>query len=278
MPRLQFSKMTGAGNDFVLLDKKLNSDVEVTSELVRMLCDRRFGVGADGVLVIFDTGVYSFGMEYYNSDGSRGTLCGNGSRCAIRYAGLSGRMPAETESRFVCEGVEYSGIIGSDEVTFFLNEPTGFIEEEMVKIDDLEFNTGFIDTGSAHAIIDMKDNAEFADMYALESVPVFNLGGKIRHCNNFGDRGTNVNFVTIKNNVINIRTFERGVEDETLACGTGATAAAVVSALKKRVEPPVEVITRGGKLKINFELNDGKVKNLSLTGPAVRVFNGELEL
>jgi diaminopimelate epimerase len=214
-------------------------------------------------------------MNYYNADGSTGSLCANGARCAILFASQSGRLKSKSAS-FLSNEIEYQGEVISDtEIQFKLNPPKKIKYNFKVKADGKLINAHFADTGSPHIVIDI-DESE-GKFSSLENVPVEKLGREIRYLPEFAPGGTNVNFVHIKDGAINIRTYERGVEAETLSCGTGSVAAALICYATHKLNTPIKLITKGNEnLFVNFEVEDSRVKNLTLTGPAKKVFNGEI--
>jgi diaminopimelate epimerase len=275
MGKIIFTKMSGAGNDFVVLDKNQNANLQVTQEIVRKLCDRRNGIGADGLITIDESRTYDFVMNYYNADGSTGSLCANGARCALLFASESGRLTGKS-SNFLSNDVEYKGeVIFNSEIKFYLNPPKKIKYNFKVKAGGKLINAHYADTGSPHVVIDINESEGF--LTSLEKIPVEILGREIRYLPEFAPGGTNVNFIEVKGNIIHIRTYERGVEAETLACGTGSVAAALISYVTHKIHPPVELLTKGNeKLFVNFDVENSKIKNLSLTGPAKIVFTGEM--
>ncbi|HZW40104.1 MAG TPA: diaminopimelate epimerase [Ignavibacteriaceae bacterium] len=279
MKNISFVKMSGAGNDFIIVDKIVNADFEPNSEIITKLCSRRTGIGADGLIMISDSASYDFHMQYYNADGSTGTLCGNGARCAIRYAKYSGRLKYENALFKSGEHVYRGVVLGDDCIRFFLNPPEDLRFDLVLNEDDIKVKGDFLNTGSPHLIVNIKDVfGEKKSFQDLNDFPVFDLGKKLRYNENF-DKGTNVNFIDIKDDRVWIRTYERGVEDETLACGTGSTAAAIISCIKYGLKPPIRLITRSyDELEVDFNFSEGKVNNISLTGPAKILFLGEFQL
>lgn len=282
MQKISFAKMSGAGNDFILIDKNIHHDLLLTKELIQKLCDRHNGIGADGLITVSSLKDYAFTMEYYNADGSTGSLCGNGARCAIDFAaarsGLNGRVT------FLSNGVEYSGeILNNGEIKFYFNSPGQLKLNFKVKAARQLINADFIDTGSPHVVIFIdeiaKDASKPGSRYSeINEVPVYEIGREIRYLPEFA-HGTNVNFINIKENKLQIRTYERGVENETLSCGTGSAATAVISFLKGKLTPPVTLLTHGGdELIVNFKFEDKKIKELSLKGPVKTTFTGEFLL
>ena len=277
MNEINFTKLTGAGNDFVLIDKKLNPEVSIDSKIIRKICDRRFGVGADGLLIIDDGENIDFKMEYFNSDGSSGMLCGNGARCIIKYADFSGRING-INTNFTFNGEDFSGIvIDEDIIKFQLNSPTKLKQNFEIEILNKKLNVSFIDTGAHHVVINIDDNNNAIE--SIELFPVEKFGREIRHSKYFQPLGTNVNFISIKDDIIYIRTYERGVEQETLACGTGAVASAVISVKEGKISTPAKLKTMGGDiLEVDFLMVENLIENISLTGPAKIVFQGKYKI
>jgi len=277
MKVLTFTKMSGAGNDFVFIDKKQNDWLQVNTDFVKKICDRRNGIGADGLITIEDSSTHNFIMNYYNTDGSTGSLCANGARCAILFASESSRLK-DNKAEFISNGVEYKGEITSNsEIKFYLNPPKKIKYNFKIKAGGKLMNAHFADTGSPHVVIDIKETEGF--LTSLDNVPVEKLGREIRYLVEFSPGGTNVNFIFVKDEVIHIRTYERGVEAETLACGTGSVAAALICFVTKKLSVPVKIIPKSNeKLFVNFDVENSKVRNLSLTGPAKVTFTGEMKI
>ena len=284
MEKVFFTKMSGAGNDFIVIDSNKNPDFLLDTGIITKLCDRRNGIGADGVIAISDLDNYDFKMDYYNSDGSTKTLCGNGARCAIKFAQSSNRLK-NGKASFVANQDIYSGeVLGSEEVKFNLNTPAGISNNLKVDAAGQEINYFFANTGSPHVVIEigeiLREPSDINSFYTdINDVPVFNIGKEIRYHKNFLPGGTNVNFIKILDKKILIRTYERGVEDETLACGTGSVASAIIASLFFNIEPPVTLLTRGGnELVVNFKVERNNILNLSLSGPAKIIYNGNFLL
>jgi len=255
MIAIPFNKYQGAGNDFVIIDNRnavINPD---DHSLISRMCDRRFGIGADGLILVNKYEGLDFEMVYFNSDGYVGSMCGNGGRCTANFAvrhGIAGK-----HMRFMA----FDGI----HEAFSEN---GTIRLQMSNISGFTIVNGsyFINTGSPHYVLFRKD---------IASLDVFSEGKRIRQSDDFKPGGTNVNFVEVENDGIYVRTFERGVEDETLSCGTGVTASAIASVLSGQfVSSPVNVRTRGGNLKVEFEVKGNQITNVWLSGPATFVFDG----
>lgn len=281
MKKVLFTKMSGAGNDFVLINKDQNKGFAFDRKMIASLCNRKNGIGADGLITISKDKDYDFNMSYYNADGSTGSLCGNGARCAVQFAKVNGLLKNGT-AKFLSNKKSYSGeLLKNDLIKINLNKPTNFKENLKLDIDGYKIKFNYIDTGSPHAVIFIDDiiKGNKKAFNNLNEVPVFELGRKIRYSDHFRPKGANVNFIKIEGNKIDIRTYERGVEDETLACGTGAAAAAVISNIAGKLNPPVTLLTRGkDKLVVDFSALKGKFVNLSLTGPVKIIFNGEISL
>jgi len=280
MKKYSFTKMSGAGNDFVVFDKKENKELDLSPAFIRAVCHRRNGVGADGVLVIDDKPGYDFSMEYYNSDGSTGTLCGNGSRCSIMFAEKSFRLKNK-KAFFISDGKEYTGEVLNEEIVKFnLNSPGRIELNFTIEAAQRSINASFADTGSPHVVINVDDVMNplipGTTEFDIDSFPVFKLGNEIRYSHYFYPGGVNVNFIQIEKDKVYIRTYERGVEDETLACGTGSVASAIIAFLNYGIEPPVTLVTKSGReLLVDFCAEGNIIKNVSLTGPAIITFNGD---
>ena len=283
MQKVFFKKMSGAGNDFIFVDKNQNPELILTSGKIKNLCNRRNGIGADGLITIEDATDYSYKMMYYNADGSTGSLCANGARCSIWFAEQTSRLKNGL-AKFITNEAEYSGeVLENELIKFNLNSPKQIKYNFKIKASGQMITSSFADTGSPHVVIKISDvlKDSMNPKSSFENImdfPVFNLGREIRYNSDFKPAGTNVNFIDVSDNVINIRTYERGVEDETLACGTGSVAAALICYVTDNLKPPVRLKTYGGDyLKVNFEVENQKVKNLSLTGPAKIIFEGSID-
>jgi len=264
---LKFTKMNGAGNDFVLLDN-LDGRLDLGPGQIAHLCDRHRGVGADGVLIVEPpANGADFRMRYYNADGGEAEMCGNGARCFARYAsritGRRGAVRFETPAgviRAECDGAN---------VRLAMSEPHDLVLDRQVSLPGGSVTAHSVNTGVPHAVVFVED---------LERTDVRGLGAALRYHPDFAPKGTNANFVQIVDSqTAAIRTYERGVEDETLACGTGVVAAALILHLKQAAPSPVSVRVRGGDtLLVSFEEEGGVLRNVSLTGPADFVFEGEI--
>jgi diaminopimelate epimerase len=262
--------MSGAGNDFLVIDNRHGVVLPTDqSEFSRRVCRRMFSVGADGVIFIEKSEAADFSWNFYNADGSVAGMCGNGARCAARFAcrdNIAGsRMKFETKAGIIeAEVLADGGVVRLEMVP-----PSDFRPPMTLTLDGEEFEAASVDTGVPHVVI-------FVDR---EDVPVKKWGGMVRNHRLFGPGGTNVNFARVLDNGrLQVRTYERGVEDETMACGTGAVAASLVGALVREVKSPVEVITSGGEmLTVFFDLSAGPViRNVFLQGPAKHIYDGQL--
>ena len=264
MSAFNFHKYQGTGNDFVMIDNRNhvfsveNASCKNIEALVSKLCDRKFGIGADGLILIQNHEDYDFEMVYYNADGSQ-SLCGNGSRCAVHFANYLGIIQKKTT--FIAIDGKHDAFIADGLIHLKMNDVT-----EVKNADGLPF----IDTGSPHIIKYVED---------VDTYDVFNEGRKIRNSAYFEKEGTNVNFVQLHNqNQISVRTYERGVENETLSCGTGVTAVSLAVS-SKGLKSPISIKTLGGMLKVSFEkVNAQTFKEIYLIGPAGMVFEGKIEI
>jgi diaminopimelate epimerase len=258
---IEFYKYHGAGNDFIILDNRLNKYNALSNEQIYQLCDRHIGIGADGLMVLQSSDKYNFEMVYYNSDGNIGTMCGNGGRCIVAFA----KEITLVDSKVVfqaSDGIHYA-IIKNDNVC---------LDMKNVNLSDIEkYKDGYIiDTGSPHFVKFIK---------RVTSLDVFTEGRQIRKDPHFGIKGINVDFVEIINEAeIIARTYERGVENETLSCGTGAVASSIIFNLINNGNNSIAVKTLGGVLNVSFDYDNHKYSNIKLDGPAKYVYKGIIEL
>jgi diaminopimelate epimerase len=264
---MNFYKMSGSGNDFVLLDNRKAELPPELGPLVRRICHRRNGIGADGVLVIERSDKSDFRMWYLNSDGGEASFCGNGGRCAAWFAHSIGA--AGKSMTFEAGDGLHQAEVNGHSVKLQMREPRGFDLRFLLELEGRGYSASFADTGVPHVVIPVAE---------LEDFPVAEVGRQIRHHQRFQPEGANANFVEIADrHHLKIRTFERGVEDETLACGTGSTAAAVIAARLGLADPPVECLTRGGEiLTIHFRREGESVSDVFLEGSVQMVFRGEI--
>ena len=258
---LQFYKYHGTGNDFIIVDQSENQDISLNAETIRFLCDRRKGIGADGLIIYYLTENYDFGMTYFNADGLESTMCGNGGRCMAAHWKRKGGSAAS---------VKFKGIDG-DHIAYFEDE--GIIKLGMKDVPEVTktMHGLKIDTGSPHYVF-------FAEQ--IDQLNVNEEGRKIRYSKEFAPDGINVNFVELKDSKIYIRTYERGVENETLSCGTGSVAAAIATNIEKNPEnTSYDIVAPGGNLKVSFtKTKDNQYRNIFLEGPATFVFKGTIQL
>ncbi len=270
MQRLAFKKMNGAGNDFIVFDNRDGMlDKLDLSTFTKKVCDRRFSLGADGVLILENSNKADFSMRYFNSDGTEAEMCGNGARCIAKFAYINGvareNMVFETKS-----GLYRAEIVGE-------NVRVKFPDVELSKIQ-LNQNYKFSDELEEYhfAIIGVPHTVFHVDnVFSMSSKSITELGQKVRYCTRIFPNGTNVNFAQIYDeHTIGVRTYERGVEDETYACGTGSVTCSIISALLGRVKPPVIVKVLGGVLKVDFKMENQKIIHISLEGDARIVAEG----
>jgi diaminopimelate epimerase len=259
---IHFYKYQGTGNDFVLLDNRTEKYTDLSTEQIKKICDRRFGIGADGFMMLNEKSGYDFEMVYYNSNGLEGTMCGNGGRCIVKFAHDIGIK--KSEYYFLAVDGSHEAILSED----------GLVSLKMQNVTGIKkYETDFVlNTGSPH-FVRMTNG--------LKNLNVAQEGRKIRYNSYFKKEGINVNFVEIQNDdSIFVRTYERGVEDETFSCGTGVTAAALVFQKNKIGFHSVNIQTLGGNLNVTFEhtANENYYKDIWLKGAAVKVFEGNMEV
>ena len=259
--QLEFYKYQGTGNDFVMIDNRSNFFPKENTQLVAHLCDRRFGIGADGLILLDSDTDTDFRMVYYNSDGNLSSMCGNGGRCLVAFAKKINVIQDET-TFIATDGLHYATVAAD-----------GIVSLQMIDVAEIN-NTpeySFLNTGSPHHVQLVSD---------IENYNVKENGAAIRYGALYGQQGSNINFVKkIDNTTFSLRTYERGVEDETLACGTGATAVAIaMNATGQTDLNAINLNVEGGKLAVSFDKKDGKYTNVFLKGPAEFVFKGTIEI
>lgn len=258
---MHFYKYQGAGNDFILIDHRMGPVKDISYKRIHELCDRRFGIGGDGLMFLTDHPDYDFEMHYFNADGNPGSMCGNGGRCIVAFARHLGIIDKETNFLAV-DGPHYAKISENGE----------WVDLQMIDIDTItrDGDAYVLNTGSPHYVLQTEN---------LKDLDVYQEGKAIRNNGTYREKGINVNFVEDQGDRLFVRTFERGVEDETFACGTGVTAVALAVARHKQqsghIETPVKVL--GGDLKISFDYDGRHFTNVFLCGPAKKVFEGEVE-
>jgi diaminopimelate epimerase len=257
---IAFSKYHGTGNDFVILDNRTGIYSGLSKEQVAFICNRHFGIGADGLMLLQLKEGYDFEMVYYNADGAEGSMCGNGGRCLVAFAKALGVI--SNKAAFIATDGPHDATI----------DERNHVELKMKDVSSIEKNTdhSILDTGSPHYIKWVNN---------VKEVDVFAEGQLIRYDKKFGHVGINVNFVTVQPNAIEVRTYERGVEDETLSCGTGVTASAIAAYADSTESQDITVITPGGTLSVKFKpTGNSMFKNVWLCGPATFVFRGTIDL
>ena len=257
---IQFYKYQGTGNDFVLFDNRSGQIDRTRYDWFNFICDRRFGIGADGVMLLQEREGYDFEMLYFNADGLPGSMCGNGGRCMVQFAKRLGIDKAHYH--FLASDGDHDAIITGDEVSLHMRD-----------VLSVELHKGqyILNTGSPHVVLAVDD---------VMAVDVNRDGAQLRYDPLFAPGGTNVNYIHIQGETMHIRTYERGVEQETLSCGTGVTASALVSALMQNLPfgiHEVQIRTMGGALRVQFHYHaDGSFTDIYLIGPGTFVFSGEI--
>jgi diaminopimelate epimerase len=266
--KVRFTKAVATGNDFIIIDNR-SSSVARLSAFAREACDRKRGIGADGMLVIERSKKGDFKMRIFNPDGSEAEMCGNGSRCAALYAAFN-KIASPDMAIETMAGVLKASVRGST-VKVMLTEPKDIKWNLCLMINKCPYKVSFANTGVPHVIHFVDD---------IDKVDVKSLGSHIRSHGEFAPSGTNADFVKVTGkDTISVRTYERGVEDETLACGTGSVASALIAAEAEKMSSPVTVETRSGeKLKVYFEMAEGSFRNVYLEGAARLVFEGEISV
>ena len=276
--------MSGSGNDFILFDKKINPKLELTPSKIAQICNRRTGIGADGVLLLEPSANSVFQMKYFNADGFEGSLCGNGARCSLFYSTVNG-LTKSSDIKFEFSEQIYSGsVLNGELVKFNFQQPKDVKLGFVIQVNGQSIKASYINTGSPHVVISvekvLRDNEDSKSFYtSLDDFPVFELGKKIRYHEEFAPTGVNVNFIKYEDGLLKIRTYERGVEDETLSCGTGAVASAVVACTMGLAKQPISLLAKSGdQLIVDFKFDGLEFTDVSLTGPVKVVFNGEITI
>lgn len=259
----KFWKYQGTGNDFIFFDGRSDvSGIKDNRSLIARLCDRRFGIGADGLIILEKEEGMDFRMVYYNSDGGESTMCGNGGRCSIAFAkfiGLCGDKP------------EFQAIDGGHQGKIL---QSGWVELGMINVSEIvkeDAQTFVLNTGSPHYVRILNEG---------EELDIVSFGKEIRYNSTYAEGGINVNTIFILEDGIKVETYERGVEDQTLSCGTGVTACAIAyfEFMSEEIKPEIKIYTAGGELKVTFDKVEGKYQNIVLSGPANFVFEGEIDI
>ena len=259
--QVEFYKYQGTGNDFVMIDNRLVTFPKENTALVAHLCNRRFGIGGDGLILLENDSESDFKMVYYNSDGSQSTMCGNGGRCLVAFA---------KKLNVIGNSTTFNAVDGLHHATV---SEDGIVSLQMIDVLNIKKESyyTYLDTGSPHHVQIVND---------LENYNVKEQGASIRYSELYGKQGSNINFVKkIDATTFSLRTYERGVEDETLACGTGATAVAIaMNATGTTDATVIDLNVEGGKLVVSFDKKDDKYTNVYLKGPAKFVFEGTIEV
>lgn len=259
--QIEFHKYHGTGNDFIIIDNRTGIFPKNDTNVVAHLCDRRFGIGADGLILLENDESSAFKMVYYNSDGNESSMCGNGGRCIVAFA---------KKLQIIVDNVTFNAIDGLHRATIFNDDSVSL---QMSDVDGVIINDNytFVNTGSPHHIVVLDE---------IQNLDIKNLGSEIRYSTLYGKVGSNVNFVKqIAENEFSIRTYERGVEDETLSCGTGATAVAIaMHAIKRSTSTTIKINVVGGILEIIFEKNGDNYNNIFLKGATQHVFKGNINV
>lgn len=255
--QVDFYKYQGTGNDFIFIDNRQDIFPKNDTKLISKLCDRRFGIGADGLILLENDSEVDFHMDYYNSDASQ-SMCGNGGRCAVAFAKHLGMIPEKTTFRAI-DGIHDAVIDSENVVTLQMHDVTEVREKPAYS---------FLNTGSPHHVQIVE---------GLEKFDVKKEGAKLRY-GMYGESGSNINFVEQQNeDSFDVRTYERGVENETLSCGTGVTAVAIaMHKIGKTQSNKININTKGGDLAISFETSNGAYSDINLIGPTQQVFKGEI--
>ena len=259
--QLEFNKYQGTGNDFVMIDNRSGFFPKENVQLIAQLCDRRFGIGGDGLILLENDSATDFKMVYYNSDGNQSSMCGNGGRCLVAFAKRL-NLISDSCTFIATDGLHHATIAENGQVSL-----------QMIDVSDVKSTAEFtfLNTGSPHHVKMVED---------LENYNIKENGAAIRYGELYGAAGSNINFVKqINADTFSLRTYERGVEDETLSCGTGATAVAIaMNATGKTNSTSIHLNVEGGKLEVSFDKNEAQFTNVFLKGPAEFVFKGVIEI
>jgi diaminopimelate epimerase len=269
MNPIQFYKMSGCGNDFIIIDNRapVIAEKDITAFIVGV-CRRKMSVGADGIILIENSDTVDFKWRFYNSDGSLAEMCGNGARCVARFAYMNGitgpDMSFETLAGVVSASVSETGL-----VKIRMTDPLNLVLDRSLMLKSGKYTVSSVNTGVPHVVMVVED---------INQTPVKEMGREIRFHPDFAPAGTNANFVSIQpDNIVAVRTYERGVEDETLACGTGCVASALITARKFALASPVTLLTRsGGYLRIYFNPYKDTYSDVYLEGDARLIYRAEL--
>jgi len=252
---INFTKYHGTGNDFIMIDDRSESFDESDVKLIEAMCSRRFGIGADGLILLRNEEQHDFKMVYFNSDGRQSSMCGNGGRCLVHFAHSLGVF--EASCKFVAiDGDHLGEVLGDGTVKLKM----GDVNE--INSDGSDF---VLDTGSPHYV---------QQVHNILEMDVKRDGAAIRYSDKYKVQGINVNFIQLEDGILNVATYERGVEDETYSCGTGVTASALIAHQRHSIKSPVSIKTKGGELKVHFKKSSNGYDDIWLEGPAIKVFDG----
>ena len=268
MEKIEFYKMSGSGNDFIIVDNRdrIVDEIDLLNFIVKV-CRRKMSVGADGFILVENTEGADFKWRFFNSDGSVAEMCGNGARCVARFAYLNGIAGSEMSFETGAGIVEAQ--VAGESVKIKMTDPSDLKTDYTLELKDRSISVSSINTGVPHVVM-VTDT--------LDDVEVVKMGREIRFHDMFAPAGTNVNFICpIKDDTIGVRTYERGVEDETLACGTGSVAGALIMARKMKIDAPIHVLTRSGvNLKIYYKEKDATYQDIYLEGDARVIYRAKL--
>jgi diaminopimelate epimerase len=264
---LEFLKVSATGNDFIVIIDFENAYHYDWSKLARIICRRRFSVGADGLVILTNSEKADAKMRIFNSDGSEAEMCGNAARCSARVLKNKRSISSNNLRMETLSGIIEAQVNGEN-AKIKMTEPTNIRDEILVKVGETDYIGSFINTGVPHAVFFTED---------IEKMDIADIGSQIRYDNQFQPEGTNVDFCRILNaNSISVRTYERGVEAETYSCGTGAVACAIVSSLKGLIKAEqIKILTRGGKLTVEIKEINGKIKNVFLESPVEIIYTAK---
>ncbi|TVR81363.1 MAG: diaminopimelate epimerase [Chitinophagaceae bacterium] len=262
--KIKFHKYQGTGNDFIMVNG-FEQSIDLSSHQIANLCSRRFGIGADGLIILKKEKDLDFYMDYYNSDGKPSSMCGNGGRCAVKFAYSTGVLKKNNCTFNAIDGKHEATILEDDIVSLKMIEPYGL---------DVSNDKVIVNTGSPHVVFFKEEDFNLAEMDLQKE------GSSIRNSPMFIKNGINVNFTKRDKDLIYLRTYERGVEAETLSCGTGNVATAIAHAINENAAGVVtyNLKNKGGDLNVRFSINEHNIKDVWLTGQAVMVFKGEINI
>lgn len=271
MINVKFYKAEATGNDFIIIDNRKGEHNFSFTDFAKIACNRYKGVGADGLLLLEQSDKYDFKMRYLNSDGSEGSMCGNGGRAISKYAST---IFNKNELRFLALNYVYYAFVNDDIIKLFMKNPEDF-KNFIIEYNNTQIPVWFINTGAPHTVVFWENVAKFGNNF--DNFDLYSFGKFVRFHNAFGSEGTNVDLISIENNILKIRTYEKGVENETLSCGTGALAGAIIAFVTNKLDQPIIVIPKSKDfIKVGFSYESNKIKDVYIEGKANIVFKGEL--